>query len=118
MKTMSIEERKMLAVPIEMLEDVPLDESNPEKFTKIGTSMQEKTKQEIIGFLRQSTDVFTWSHEDIPGIDQPCDYSSSKCALSYKLVHQKKRVFALEQDNAIKEEVHKLVTIEFICEVY
>ena len=44
MQTMSIKERITLAEPIEILEDVPLDESNPEKFTKIGTSMREKTK--------------------------------------------------------------------------
>ena len=37
---------------------------------------------------------------------------------SYKPIHQKKKVFAPEQDNAIKEEVHKLVTTEFIREVY
>ena len=37
---------------------------------------------------------------------------------SYKPVRQKKRMFTLERDNAIKEEVHKLVTVEFICEVY
>ena len=79
MQTMSIEERKMLVEPIEMLEDVPLDKSNLEKFTKIGTSMQEKMKQEIVGFLRQSTDIFNWSHEDMLGIDRSCDYSSSKC---------------------------------------
>ena len=52
MQTMSIEERRTLAEPIEILEDVPLDESNLEKFTKIGTSMGEKTKQELIGFLK------------------------------------------------------------------
>ena len=44
MQTMSIKERRTLVEPIEILEDVPLDESNPEKFTKIGTSMGEKTK--------------------------------------------------------------------------
>ena len=44
MQTMNIEERRTLAEPIEVLEDVPLDESNPEKFTKIETSMGEKTR--------------------------------------------------------------------------
>ena len=39
-------------------------------------------------------------------------------SLSYKPVRQKKRVFAPERDNAINEEVHKLVTAEFIHEVY
>ena len=39
-------------------------------------------------------------------------YSSSKP------VRQKKRVFALEWDNASKEEVQKLITAKFIREVY
>ena len=118
MQTMSIEERRTLAEPIEILEDVPLDESNLEKFTKIGTSMGEKTKQELIGFLKQSTDVFAWSHEDMPGIDPSVITHRLNVSPSYKPVRQKKRVFALERDNAIKEEVHKLVTVEFIREVY
>ena len=41
---MNIKERRTLVELIEVLEDVPLDESNPEKFTKIGTSIGQKTK--------------------------------------------------------------------------
>ena len=37
---------------------------------------------------------------------------------SSKPVQQKKRVFALERDNAIKEEVQKFTTMKFIREVY
>ena len=37
---------------------------------------------------------------------------------SSKPVRQKKRVFAPERDNAIKEEVQKLTTTQFIREVY
>ena len=37
---------------------------------------------------------------------------------SYKPIRQKKWVFTSNWDNAIKEEVHKLVTVEFIREVY
>ena len=44
MQMMNIEERRTLAKPIEVLEDVILDESNLERFTRIGTSMEEKTK--------------------------------------------------------------------------
>ena len=39
---MNIEERRVVAEPIEVLEDVPLDEGNPKKFTRIGTSMEQK----------------------------------------------------------------------------
>ena len=59
MQTMNIEERRMLVEPIEILEDVPLDESNLEKFTRIETSMEEKKKQDLVGFLKRITDVFT-----------------------------------------------------------
>ena len=57
-QTMSIEERKVVAEPIEALEDIPLEEGNLETFTKIRTSMEEKTKQDLVQFLRKSIDVF------------------------------------------------------------
>ena len=118
MQTLSIEERRTLAKPVEMLEDILLDESNPDKFTRIGTSVEEKTKQELVGFLKQSTDVFAWSHEDMPRIIPHMITHRLNVSSSYKPTHQKKRMFAPERDNAIKEEVHKLVTAEFIREVY
>ena len=69
MQTMSIKERRVVAEPTEVLEDIPLEEGNPKKFTRIGTSMKEKTKQDLVQFLRKSIDVFAWSHEDMLGID-------------------------------------------------
>ena len=54
----SIEERRVIAEPTEVLEDIPLEEGNPKKYTRIGTSMEEKTKQDLIQFLRKSIDVF------------------------------------------------------------
>ena len=54
---MSIEERRIVAKPTEVLEDVLLQEDDPEKFTKIRTGMKEKTKQDLIQFLRKSIDV-------------------------------------------------------------
>ena len=66
---MSIEERRFVAEPTEVLEDIPLEEGNPEKFTRIGTSMKEKMKQDLVQFLRKNIDVFAWNHKDMPGID-------------------------------------------------
>ena len=83
---MNIEERKVLVEPIEVLEDVSLDESNLEKFTKIGMSMGEKTKQDLIGFLKKSTYIFAWSHEDMPGIDPSVITHRLNVSPSYKPV--------------------------------
>ena len=68
-QTMSIEERRFMVEPTEVLEDIPLEEGNPEKFTRIGTSMKEKTKQDLVQFLRENIDVFACSHEDMSRID-------------------------------------------------
>ena len=54
MQTMNIEERRTISKPIEVLEDVPLDESNVEKFIRIGTSMEEKKKQDLSNSLRRA----------------------------------------------------------------
>ena len=96
MQTMNIEERRVAAKPTEALEDVPLDESNPERFTRIGTSMEEKTKQDLIQFFRKSIYVFAWSHENMPGIDPSVITHHLNVYPSSKPVHQKKRVFAPE----------------------
>ena len=65
---MNIDERKVTVEPMEVLEDIPLDENNPEKFTRIGASMEKKTKQDLVQFLKNSIDVFAWSNEDMPSI--------------------------------------------------
>ena len=92
-QTMSIEERRVVAKPTKVLEDIPLEEGNPEKFTRIGTSTKEKTKKNLVQFLRKSIDIFAWSHEDMSvGVmtHRLNVYPSSKP------VHQKKKVFAPE----------------------
>ena len=117
-QTMSIEERRFVAELIEVLEDIPLEEGNPEKFTRIGTSLKKKTMQDLVQFLRKNIDVFAWSHEDMLGIDPSVITHRLNVHPSSKPIRQKKRVFAPERDNAIKEEVQKLTIVQFIREVY
>ena len=62
-------------------------------------------KQDLIQFLRKSTDVFVWSHEDMPRIDSNVITHRLNMYPSSKPIRQKKRVFTPEQDKAIKEEV-------------
>ena len=54
----------------------------------------------------------------MPGIDPSVITHRLNVSSSYKPVRQKKKVFALERYTAIKEEAHKLITGEFIREVY
>ena len=54
----------------------------------------------------------------MPGIDPSVITHRLNVYPLAKSVHQKKRIFATEWDNAIKEEVQKLTIIEFIREDY
>ena len=115
---MNIEERRVVLEPTEVLEDIPLDENDPEKSTKIGADWEEKIKKDLIRFLRENIDVFAWSHEDMPDIDLSVITHRLNIYPSSKPVRQKKRVFAPERDNATKKEVQKLTLVKFIREVY
>ena len=114
---MNIEEMKVMAEPTEVLENILLDENNPER-CKVGVDLEEKTKQDLVRSLKKSTDVFAWSHEDMLVIDPSVITHRLNVYPSSKLVRQKKRVFSPKRDNAIKEEVQKLAITKFIQEVY
>ena len=66
---MNIEEMRVVAEPTEALENISLDEDNPEKSTRVRADLEEKIKKDLISFLRENIDVFAWSHEDMLGID-------------------------------------------------
>ena len=55
----NIEERRVVAESTKALEDIPLDENNPERYTRVGVDMEKKTKQNLVQFLKKSIDVFT-----------------------------------------------------------
>ena len=68
--------------------------------------------------MKKNIDVFAWSHKDMPGIDPSVITHRLNVCPSFKPVRQKKRVFAPETDNVVKDEVQKLMAAKFIQEVY
>ena len=68
--------------------------------------------------MKKNIDVFAWSYKDMPGIDPSVITHRLNVCPSFKPVLQKKRVFAPETDNVVKDEVQKLMAAKFIQEVY
>ena len=69
LQTMCIEEQRMVAKPMKGLEEVLLDNSRTKRMTRIGTLASPLVQQAFTAFLKEKQDVFTWSHEDMPGIN-------------------------------------------------
>ena len=57
-QTMCIGKQRALAEPVEELEEVSLDDTRPERTTKIGTLASWPVRQTIITLLRNNQDVF------------------------------------------------------------
>ena len=53
-QTMNIEEKRVVAEPTEALEDIPLDENNLKRCTRVGANLEEKIKKDLVRFLRKS----------------------------------------------------------------
>ena len=51
-QALSIEEHRTMTEPVEKLEEITLDSSDPDRTTKIGTLANPKIRQELITFLR------------------------------------------------------------------
>ena len=115
---MNIEEKRVVAEPTEELEDVSLDENNPERCVRVRAKLEEKTKKDLIHFFKKNIDVFAWSHEDMPCINPNVITHRLNVCPTYKPMRQKKKEFTPERDSAIKDEVQKLIAAKFIREVY
>ena len=109
------EERRVK--PAEDLILFPLDIINPEKVTYVGASLQKPLKGKIVTFVQENNDVFAWIAADIPGIDPQLITHKLNIDPMRKTVMQKKRIFAPKRQEAIKQEVEKLLEAGFIEEI-
>ncbi|XP_050290234.1 uncharacterized protein LOC126728462 [Quercus robur] len=114
--TWTIEEKEEDGV--ETLEAVELVEGNADRTTRIGTTLSPEMRTRLIKFLKGNLDVFAWSHEDMPGISPEIIQHRLNVDANRKPVQQRRRTFAPERDQAVAEEVTKLLTAGFIWEVY
>jgi hypothetical protein len=56
-----------LGEPVGGLEEFKIGDLG--KKVRIGSQLPQLVKEDLVAFLRRNSDVFAWSHEDMPGID-------------------------------------------------
>ena len=81
-------------------------------------NLSPETKEGIVDFLKDNLDVFAWSQEDMPGIPASIIQHRLNVDPEKKPVQQRRRVFALEWNRAVMDEVNKLLAANFIWEVH
>ncbi|KAL0394640.1 UNVERIFIED_CONTAM: hypothetical protein Slati_4430200 [Sesamum latifolium] len=103
--------------PAEELLNIEIVPGSPDKTTRIGSHMNEKTKEKIILCLQRNADIFAWALQDLEGIDPKVITHHLNIDPSIKPVKQKKRHFGPEKDKIIQEEVDKLMAAGHIEEI-
>ena len=103
---------------VEALETMELVEGETVKTTRIGMTLSLEIRMRLVQFLKENLDIFVWSHEDMLSISSKVIQHKLSVDLKMKPVQQKRQVFAPKQNEAITDEVNKLLSAGFIWEVY
>jgi len=99
---------------VEGLEEFKI--GGPKKKVPIGSQLSQPVKEDLVEFFRHNSDVFAWSHEDMPRINPSVIVHKLNVDPNHRPVKQR-RTFAAERNQAVAEEVEKLLKAEFIREV-
>ncbi|MDV3176183.1 MAG: reverse transcriptase domain-containing protein [Sweet potato little leaf phytoplasma] len=98
-------------------EEVIIDDFNPSKTTRIGKDLSPKDREELTAIIKANADIFAWVPADMPGIDPKIAEHHLDVYPGASPVKQKRRNYSREKEEAIKEEVQKLLKAGFIREL-
>ncbi|PKA45600.1 RNA-directed DNA polymerase like [Apostasia shenzhenica] len=103
--------------PQEGVISVALGGEDISKIVNISSYLNDKQQVAVIALLSEYIDVFAWSPEDVTGMDRAVCEHHLNVYQAISFIAQKKRVMAGEMQDAIKEEINKLLGVGYIREV-
>jgi hypothetical protein len=103
--------------PEEELEEILINTTYPDRTVHVGSLLHEKLKELLTTFLKENKDFIAWTHEDMLGINPTVMVHKLNTKSTVKAVKKKRRSFAPERNQAVAEEVDKVLQMGFIKEV-
>ena len=98
----------------EEIQSINLGSEDEQKMIQIGNTLNLKEKKELIILLQEYEEIFSWSYEDMPGIDTDIVQHHIPTDPTIKPVKQKLRRMKPEWTLKIKEEVEKQYNANFL----
>ena len=90
----------------------------PDQEISIGGSLSDKGKAAVCALLQKNLNIFAWEPKHMTGVPRAITEHKLEIRQGYPPIRQKKRGQAPERAKAILEEVHKLVDVGIMREVY
>ena len=101
------QEEKVIQPNQDSIEVVNIGTEEVRREVKIGADLEESIKVRLIDLLREYFDIFTWSYEDMPGLDTDIVVHRLPLKEGCSPVKQKLQRTHPEMSKKIKEEVQK-----------
>lgn len=112
------ERAQVAAEPLGDLENIILNTDIPDRTTRVGADLLKEYRTRLRNFLIENWDVFAWTHKDMPRIDPRVVVHKLNMNPASRPIKQKKRNFTPEHNQAVTEEVEKLLAAGFVRKVY
>nr|GEV75074.1 hypothetical protein [Tanacetum cinerariifolium] len=97
-------------------EEVEINSLYSNEKVTIGANLPLKIKEELKKLLRANQDIFAWTPSDMNGIPRELTEHTLNIHPCTFPIRQKKRVLAKERNDAINQEVIKLVKVQILKE--
>ncbi|GKB53760.1 hypothetical protein Tco_0904513 [Tanacetum coccineum] len=97
---------------------VAINPEYPEQTIMIGSTLTEEGRNKLCSLLQQNLDVFAWKPADMTGVPRHIAEHRLNVRKGCSPVRQKKRGQAADRNQAIQEEVGKLVEAGIMREVH
>ncbi|GKA84145.1 reverse transcriptase domain-containing protein [Tanacetum coccineum] len=97
---------------------VAINPEYPEQTVMIGSTLTEEGRNKLCGLLQRNLDIFAWKPADMTGVPRHIAEHRLNVREGCSPVRQKKRGQAADRNQAIQEEVGKLVEAGIMREVH
>ena len=113
--TRLLEHESKAIQPQEPIELVNIGDEETKREIKVGASLEAGVKERLVELLREYSDVFAWSYQDMPGLDT--DIVVHKLPLKPDCPPVKQKLRRTRPDMALKirEEVRKQFDAGFLA---
>nr|XP_027102165.1 uncharacterized protein LOC113723098 [Coffea arabica] len=102
----------------ESLVEVPICLERPDRVVRVGSGLNEPARRALESLLEEYEEIFAWSADDMPGVPPELAVHKLHVDPNARPVKQKKRNFAPERNEIVKEEVGKLLEAKIVKEIY
>ncbi|GJX59301.1 reverse transcriptase domain-containing protein, partial [Tanacetum coccineum] len=97
---------------------IAINPKYPEQTVMIGSTLTEEGRNKLCGLLQRNLDIFAWKPADMTGVPRYIAEHRLNIREGCSPVRQKKRGQAADRNQAIQEEVGKLVKARIMKEVH